>query len=68
MPERQCCGDLAVVMFKTRKNKDEHRYYLLPGMGRSNKRRRAQFVRWSIVTGVVVSVLLGYLLYVINKF
>lgn len=54
-------------VFWTRKNKEEHRYYLLPGMGRSNRRRHAQFVRWAIVFGLVISALLGFLLYLLNR-
>ena len=45
-------------MFWTRKNKEEHRYYLLPGMGRSNRRKRQQFVRWAVVVGFLAG--LGY--------
>lgn len=50
-------------MFLSRKNKEEHRYYLLPGMGRSNRRRHRQFAVWAIVVGVIGAVLLGLLLY-----
>jgi hypothetical protein len=55
------------VMFWTRKNKEEHRYYLLPGMGRSNRRRHQQFVRWAIVVGVLASALFAYLLYLLSQ-
>ncbi len=54
-------------MFWTKKNKEEHRYYLLPGMGRSNRRRHEQFLRWAVVVGVIVSALLGYILYIVNR-
>ena len=50
-------------MFPSRKNKEEHRYYLLPGMGRSNRRRHKQFAIWAIVVGVAVATLLALLLY-----
>lgn len=50
-------------MFNSRKNKEEHRYYLLPGMGRSNKRHRAQVFRWSVVFGLIVSAIFGVILY-----
>jgi hypothetical protein len=49
------------------KDKEEHRYYLLPGMGRSNRRRRRQILRWSIIVGVVVSVLFGALLWYVSR-
>jgi len=54
-------------MFWTRKNKEEHRYYLLPGMGRSNRRRHQQFVRWAIIVGIFVSALFAYLLYLLSR-
>lgn len=55
------------IVFRSRKNKDEHRYYLLPGMGRSNRRRHAQFFRWAIAVGLAVSALFGLLLYYLNR-
>jgi hypothetical protein len=54
-------------MFWTRKSKEEHRYYLLPGMGRSNRRRRQQFVRWALVVGLLASALIAYLLYLLSQ-
>jgi len=54
-------------MFWTRKSKEEHRYYLLPGMGRSNRRRRQQFVRWALVVGLLASAVIGYLLYLLSQ-
>jgi len=54
-------------MFWTRRNKEEHRYYLLPGMGRSNRRRHQQFVRWAMVVGAIASVVFAYLLYLLNR-
>ena len=55
------------TMFWTRKNKEEHRYYLLPGMGRSNRRRHQQFLRWSIVVGLLASAAFAYLLYLLSQ-
>jgi hypothetical protein len=53
-------------MFGLRKNKETHRFYLLPGMGRSNRRHHWQILRWSIIIGLMVSGLLCYLLYILN--
>ena len=50
-------------MFWKKRNKDEHRYYLLPGMGRSNRRKRQQYFRSALIFGAVVSVIIGALLY-----
>ena len=54
-------------MFGRKRNKDENRYYLLPGMGRANKRKRAVFFRWALVVGVFVSTLIGLFLYYSNR-
>jgi hypothetical protein len=54
-------------MFGSRKNKEEHRYYLLPGMGRSNRRRHAQFVRWALVVGLTASALFGFFIWYMNQ-
>ena len=54
-------------MFGVKQNKDKHRFYLLPGMGKSNKRRHLQLLRWSIAVGMIVSALFAYLLYRLNS-
>lgn len=60
-------GNQRPLMFWTRKSKEEHRYYLLPGMGRSNRRRHQQFLRWSIVVGLIASAGFAYLLYLLSQ-
>ncbi len=55
------------AMFFKKRNKEEHRYYLLPGMGRANKRKRAVFFRWALLVGVLASLLLGYFIYRANR-
>jgi hypothetical protein len=50
-------------MFWKRRNKEEHRYYLLPGMGRSNRRKHRQFLVVSVIVGLIVSLGFGLLLY-----
>lgn len=54
-------------MFWKKRNKEEHRYYLLPGMGRANKRKRAVFFRWAVAVGILVSILVGCFLYFSNR-
>ena len=45
-------------------NREKKRFYLLPGMGGSNlRRKRKRILRWSIVAGVFTSVILACLLY-----
>ena len=50
-------------MFRSRKHQADHRYYLLPGMGRSNRRHRRQLLLVAIVVGMCASILFGALLY-----
>jgi hypothetical protein len=49
------------------KNRDEHRYYLLPGMGRSNRRQRQLYFRCAVVFGLVVAALIGALIYIAQR-
>ena len=48
-------------------NGEEHRYYLLPGMGRANRRKRARVFWASIATGLILSALLALTLYMLNR-
>jgi hypothetical protein len=54
-------------VFWKKRNKEEHRYYLLPGMGRSNRRKHRQYFRSAILVGIVVSVVLASLLYYFSR-
>lgn len=54
-------------MLWTRRNKEEHRYYLLPGMGRSNRRRHRQFLIAGIIVGGVVSLVIGCIIYFMGR-
>ncbi|MEE2947614.1 MAG: hypothetical protein VX392_04800 [Verrucomicrobiota bacterium] len=58
-------------MFGLRRKKpkdgdEEHRYYLLPGMGRSNRRYRNKIQLWSIIAGIIGSALIGTALWLLN--
>ncbi|MCD6339319.1 MAG: hypothetical protein J7M29_08080 [Verrucomicrobia bacterium] len=50
-----------------RKRKGDHRYYLLPGMGRSNRRHRRRVKAAAIIFGLVVSILFALLIYLWQK-
>jgi hypothetical protein len=54
-------------MFRGKRNKEAHRYYLLPGMGRSNRRRHREFLMWAIIVGVLVSSIFAYVLYLLSR-
>jgi hypothetical protein len=49
------------------KNPEEHRYYLLPGMGRSNRRQRQLYFRCAIVFGLFVAAIVGVLIYLSQR-
>ncbi len=55
-----------MALFNT--NKEKERYYLLPGMGGRNLRRKRKWMlRWSLFAGVCTSVILACLLYWISN-
>jgi high-affinity Fe2+/Pb2+ permease len=35
-------------------------------MGRANRRKRQEFLRWAIVVGIIVSALFGWLLFYLS--
>lgn len=50
------------------RDKEKERFYLLPGMGGKNLRRKRRVIlRWSIVAGLFTSIGLAILLYLISK-
>ena len=56
-------------MFWSKKDKEKNRFYLLPGMGGWNlRRKRRRIFRWSIVAGIIVSAVLAYLFYLVNRY
>jgi hypothetical protein len=49
-------------------DKEKDRFYLLPGMGGRNLRRKRRVImRWSIVAGIFASAVLAVVLYLISK-
>ncbi len=49
-------------------DKEKERFYLLPGMGGRNLRRKRRIIlQWSIVAGIFTSAALAALLYFISK-
>jgi len=55
-------------MFGFKRNKQNERFYLLPGQGGAAYRRKQRFIlKWSIVVGLIVSAVLGALMYYLNK-
>lgn len=54
-------------MFFRKKNPEEHRYYLLPGQGRGNRRKRRQQLVASLITAAIFSAGLGIAIWFMNK-
>lgn len=50
-----------------RKEKKHSLYYLLPGMTRANRHKRRRVFWWSIAVGIVVSALVGSVIYLVNR-
>jgi len=54
-------------MFGFKRNKEAERFYLLPGQGGQAYRRKQKFIlKWSIVVGLILSAILGALMYWLN--
>lgn len=53
--------------FRRKRHSGEHRYYLLPGMGRSNRRFRRKTHIAAVIFGIVVSIIFGSLLYYLQR-
>jgi hypothetical protein len=50
------------------RDKEKHRFYLLPGMGgRALRRKHRRFLGWSIAIGLVVSGVLAWLLFILSN-
>ena len=50
------------------RDKERHRFYLLPGMGgRALRRKQLRFLYWSLAIGLVVSAVLTVLLFILSR-
>ncbi|HWF18669.1 MAG TPA: hypothetical protein VG754_05350 [Verrucomicrobiae bacterium] len=55
-------------MIWRKRNKEQERFYLLPGMGgRASRRKHKVFLVWSIVAGLTVSILFAVALFFLNR-
>jgi hypothetical protein len=51
------------------RDKEKERFYLLPGMGGRNlRRKRAVILRWSIAAGLLTSAIFGGILYLMSRY
>ena len=50
------------------RDKEQERFYLLPGMGgRARRRKELRFLRWSIAAGLLASAVVAVILYLISR-
>lgn len=54
-------------MFGRKRHREDRRYYLLPGMGKSNKRHRRRVHLVAIAFGAAMAALFGGLIYLLNR-
>ena len=51
-----------------KRGKEPERFYLLPGQGgESYRRKRRVLITWSVIVGVIFSVLLAWVFYLMNR-
>jgi len=55
------------MWFGKPRNPEEHRYYLLPGQGRSNRRKRRQQLVAAIIVGLIFSAGIASLMWIVNE-
>ncbi|HSY09908.1 MAG TPA: hypothetical protein VK840_03235 [Candidatus Dormibacteraeota bacterium] len=54
-------------MFRSKRDKETRRFYLLPGMGGTAWRRKQNFIlKWTVIAAVGASAFVGALLYWLN--
>jgi len=50
------------------RDKEKHRFYLLPGMGgRALRQKHRRFLGWSLLFALIVSAVLAFALYLISS-
>jgi hypothetical protein len=55
-------------LFRPKRNKETERFYLLPGQGGAAYRRKQKFIlKWSVIAGLAVSVVLAAVMYLFNR-
>ena len=55
-------------MFFSKPAKEPERYYLLPGMGgREARRKHLRFLRWSALAALGMSAILAAVMYLLNR-
>ncbi|MGO9585544.1 MAG: hypothetical protein ACLP2Y_05045 [Limisphaerales bacterium] len=56
-------------MFHSKPNKEPERFYLLPGMGgREARRKQLRFLKWAALAALGMSAILAAVMYLLNRF
>jgi hypothetical protein len=57
-----------MALFNFKRKKENERFYLLPGQGGAAYRRKQRhLLGWSILVGILLSGILGALMYYLNR-
>lgn len=56
------------MWFGKKYNPEEHRYYLLPGQGRGNRRKHRMQLIGAIVAGAIFAALIAGVMWFMNEF
>jgi len=55
-------------MFWPKRDKEKHRFYLLPGQGgRSHRRKQKRILTWSLIAALVVALVMAAVMYWTNR-
>ncbi|MBN9693634.1 MAG: hypothetical protein J0M24_25590 [Verrucomicrobia bacterium] len=54
------------MWFGKKRNPEEHRYYLLPGQGRSNRRKHRLQLVAAIIAGSIFAAIIGTIMWFMN--
>ncbi|HVU09332.1 MAG TPA: hypothetical protein VHG89_12390 [Verrucomicrobiae bacterium] len=55
-------------MFRSKRERENHRFYLLPGMGgKAWHRKRNTILKWTFAVAILGATALSLLLYLINR-
>jgi hypothetical protein len=54
-------------LFRSKRNKETERFYLLPGQGGAAYRRKQKYIlKWSVIAALILSALFAALMYWLN--
>ena len=67
-PARVLVSANQMSLFRSKRNKEPERFYLLPGQGgRAYRHKQRLILKWSIITALAVSAVFAVLMYWLDK-